>query len=163
MVDHFIAFENVSRDGYTKLSDQHDQDSHRIAKSRRLISSDLSFSSSCLYQDHVTILNYIVLSFRHDLALCLDLSLITVKLLQDIKVVDDDLDEGLLKVAVNDTSCLWSLGAIADGPLTNFVSTGCEETAEVEDLSHGCDGFWEGGVDTDVLALLGDLSVSLQS
>jgi len=55
---------------------------------------------------------------------------------------------------VDDTGGLWCLGAVSQRPLSDFVGTGCEERAKVEDLAHGDNDLWEGGLGLQLLALL---------
>ena len=57
----------------------------------------LAFRGASLDQQDISILDQIIFAFRHDLALCFNLALITV-LLQCIIIIHDDLDERFLKV-----------------------------------------------------------------
>jgi hypothetical protein len=91
-----------------------------------------------------------------DLGFCL-------QLLQEVEVVNNALDESLLKVTMNDTGGLRSLGTVTDSPLTDLISTGGEETAKVKSLTHGNDGLGQGGLATNLLALLLDLGISLEA
>jgi hypothetical protein len=120
--------------------------------------SFLCLSGTSLDEYDITILDNIILALGHDLALRLDSSFVTL-FLQYVVVVHDTLDEGLLEVAVNNTSGLWSLGASTDSPLTDLISTGCEETAELEGLTHGGNGLGKRGLGVKVLQLLGSLFV----
>jgi hypothetical protein len=119
----------------------------------------LTLSSSCLEEENISILNDVVLALGHDLTLGLDLAFIT-QLLQNVEVVDDSLDESLFEITVNDTSSLWRLGAVSDGPLADLVGTAGEERAQVESLAHDSDRLWKSGLDTKGLELLSSLGIA---
>lgn len=106
-----------------------------------------------LNQHDISILNHIVLALGHDLSSRLDSSLIA-KLPKDGVIVDNGLDEGLLKVSVNDTSRSGGLDALADSPLANLIRTGGEETGQVQCLAHGRDDLGQTGLGAKLLALL---------
>jgi hypothetical protein len=91
-----------------------------------------------------------------DLGFCL-------QLLQEVEVVNNALDESLLKVTMNDTGGLRSLGTVTDSPLTDLISTGGEETAKVKSLTHGNDGLGQSGLAANLLALLLNLGISLEA
>ena len=61
----------------------------------------LRFRSPCLDEDNITIFNHIVLPLGHNLACCLDRCFVP-ELFQDVVVVDNALDEGLLEVCRTD-------------------------------------------------------------
>lgn len=86
-----------------------------------------------------------------------------LQLFEGAEVVDNALNESLLKVTVNDTGGLRSLGTITDGPLTDLVGTSGEETAKVESLAHGNNGLGQSGLATNLLALLLNLGISLEA
>lgn len=97
---------------------------------------DLTLGSTSLDEENVSVLNHVVLALGHHLALGLDFRFIA-ELLEGVEVVDDGLDKGLLKVGVNDTGGLRSLGARhANGPLTDLVGAGGEEAAKLQRLAH---------------------------
>lgn len=123
----------------------------------------LALSSTGLEEDNITILNDVILALGHDLALGLDLGFVTTELPEDVVVVDDSLNEGLLEISVNDTSGLGSLGAVTDGPLANLIGTGGEERAEVEGLAHLDDNLGQSRLGANLLALLGGLGLSLEA
>lgn len=106
-----------------------------------------------LDDENVTILDNVVLALGHHLALGLDLGFVT-ELLDGAKVVDNGLDKGLLKVGVDDTGGLRSLGTVTDGPLTDLIGAGCEEAAKLEGLAHLENNLGQDRLGTDGLALL---------
>lgn len=120
----------------------------------------LALSSTGLDEHNVTILHYVVLTLGHDLALGLDLGFIT-KLLDNAKVVDNSLDKSLLKVGVDNTGSLGSLGAVADSPLADLVGSRCEEAAQLERLAHLDNQLGQGRLGANVLLLLLGLLLSL--
>lgn len=125
----------------------------------RIVALDLALSSTGLDEQNIAILNDVIFALGHDLTLGLDRRFITL-FPQSLVVVHDRLDEGLLKVAVNDTGSLRSLGAISDRPLPDLVRTSCEEAAEVEGLAHGGDDLGQRRLGSDSLAFLGGLLLS---
>ena len=133
-----------------------------IPRSTWQCASCLALCGTGLDEQDITVLNNVVLALCHDLALRLHTGLITL-LLQHIVVVHDSLNEGLLKVAVNDTSSLRCLGAVAKGPLPNLVRASGEEGAEVECLAHGGDDLGQGRLGAELLALLISLSIGLKA
>ena len=64
---------------------------------------------------------------------------------------------------MNDTGGLRSLGAVADGPLADLISTAREEAAQLQSLAHLQNDLGQDGLSADVLALLGNLSVGLEA
>jgi len=124
--------------------------------------STLALGGTSLEQDNITILDDVVLALGHDLALSLDLGL-GAELLEHGVVVDDTLNESLLKVTVDDTGGLRCLGAVAEGPLTDFVGTSGEEGAKVKSLAHGDDDLGESRLCSKLLALLRDLGIGLET
>lgn len=64
---------------------------------------------------------------------------------------------------MNDTGSLRGLGAVADGPLPDLVGTGGEERAQVQRLTHGDDGLGQSRRSTNVLALLVNLRLGLET
>lgn len=102
------------------------------------------------------------LTLCHDLALCLDSGFVTF-LTKDRVVVHDGLDESLFEIAVDDSSSLWCLDAVADCPLSDFVSTGGEEATELECLAHGDNDLGKSRLGAKSLALLGCFSISLEA
>lgn len=73
------------------------------------------------------------------------------------------LDESLLEVTVDDTGCLRRLGSVADGPLTDFISTGGEEGSEVQSLAHGKNDLGDSRLGAERLALLVYLVIVLET
>lgn len=124
--------------------------------------SALRLGGTSLDDKDITVLDDVFLTLGHHLALRLDLGFVA-KLLERAKVVDNGLDEGLLKVAVDNTGGLRSLGSGTDGPLTNLVRAACEEAAELQSLAHLQNDLGQDGLGTDVLALLGNLGVGLEA
>jgi hypothetical protein len=122
----------------------------------------LSLGCTGLDEDDITILDDVVLALGHDLSLGLDLGF-CLQLLEGAEVVNNALNESLLKVTVNDTGGLRSLGTVTDSPLTDLVGTGGEETAKVESLAHGNNGLGQSGLATNLLALLLNLGISLEA
>jgi hypothetical protein len=122
----------------------------------------LSLGGTSLDKDDVSILDNVVLALGHDLSLSLDLGF-CLQLLEEVEVVYDTLNESLLKVTVNDTGSLRSLGTVTDSPLTDLISTGGEETAKVKSLTHGNDGLGQSRLATNLLALLLNLGISLEA
>lgn len=110
--------------------------------------------STSLDEHDISILHHIVLALGHDLTSRLNSSLIAI-LPQGVVVVHNGLDEGLLKVSVNDTSSRGGLDALADSPLADLVRTGGEEAGQVQCLTHGCDDLGQAGLGAQLLALLG--------
>jgi hypothetical protein len=110
--------------------------------------------------DNIAVLHDVLLTLGHDLALGLDLCLIT-KFLKDVVVEDESLDEGLLEIIVNDTSGLRSLGAIADSPLSDLIRSDSEEAAKLQGLSHLKNDLGQNRVGTGILLLLLSLSLGL--
>lgn len=122
----------------------------------------LGLGSTSLDEDDVAVLNNVVLALGHDLSLGLDLGF-RLQLLEEVEVVYNALNEGLLKVTVDDTGSLRSLGTVTNSPLTDLVSTSGEETAKVEGLAHGNNGLGQSRLATNLLALLLDLSIGLEA
>ncbi|CRK18840.1 hypothetical protein BN1708_003185 [Verticillium longisporum] len=123
----------------------------------------INFIQSALAShQNVTILDDVILALGHDLALGLDLGLVS-ELLQHGEVVDEGLDERLLKVGVNDTGGARGLGAVAQGPLPDLVRAGREEAAEVERLAHLDDELGKGRVSANLLLLLEGLLLGLEA
>lgn len=118
----------------------------------------LALGSTGLDEEDITILNNVVLALGHDLTSSLDGTFIA-KLLQKSKVVHDGLDEGLLKVSVNNTGGSRGLGALADGPLADLISASSEEAGQVQGLTHGSDDLRQTGLGAQLLALLGGGSI----
>jgi hypothetical protein len=118
----------------------------------------LRLGRTSLDKDNITILDNIVLALGHDLTLRLDASFIAF-FPQHAVVVYDDLNECLLKVAVNDTGSLRCLGAVPYGPLPDLIGTSCKETAKVESLAHGNDDLGQDGLGTNSFLLLSRLRV----
>ena len=116
--------------------------------------TQLGLGSTSLDEHDITILNNVVLALGHDLTGSLDSRLIA-KLLQGAVVVHNSLNEGLLKVSVDDTGRGGGLGALADSPLANLIRTGSEEAGQVEGLAHGSDDLGQARGGTKLLALLG--------
>lgn len=112
----------------------------------------LRLGSTSLDEKDITILNDVVLALGHDLALGLDFGFIA-QFLQDVEIVDNGLDKSLLKVTVDNTGGLRSLGSVTDRPLADFVGTGCEEAAQLKGLAHLKDDLGQDGLSTDGLLL----------
>jgi hypothetical protein len=111
--------------------------------------------------DNITVLHDVLLTLGHDLALGLDLGLIT-KFLECVVVEDESLDEGLLEIVVNNTGGLRGLGASADGPLSNLIRSNSEETAKLQGLAHLENNLGENRLGTNGLLLLLSLSLGLE-
>ena len=122
------------------------------------MASRLRLCRTGLDKDDITILNNVVLALGHDLTLRLAGSFITF-FPQCGVVVHNTLDEGLLKVAVDNTRSLRRLGTSSYRPLSDFVGTGCEEAAKLKSLAHRLDGLGKRRLGAQVLELLGSLSV----
>jgi hypothetical protein len=120
----------------------------------------LALGSTSLEVDNIAVLHDVFLTLGHDLALGLDLRLIT-KFLKDVVVEDESLDKGLLEIVVNDTGGLRRLGTIANGPLADFIRSDCEEAAKLQGLSHLKNDLGQNRVSTSSLLLLLRLSLSL--
>lgn len=113
----------------------------------------LTLGGTSLEKENVTVHDDIFLALGHHLSLGLDLGFVT-KLLQVFIVMDNSLDESLLKVTVNHTSSLRGLGVSTDSPLTDLISAGCEEALELEGFAHLDNELGEGGVGAGGLHLL---------
>ena len=111
--------------------------------------------------DNIAVLHDVVLALGHDLALGLDLGLIT-KFLKDVVVEDESLDEGLLEIVVDNTGGLRGLGASANGPLSNLIRSNGEETAKLQGLAHLENNLGQNRLGTDGLLLLLGLSLGLE-
>lgn len=122
----------------------------------------LRLCGASLDEDNVPVLDNVVLAFGHDLTLCFDCRLVAF-FLQDCIVVYNNLDERLLKVAVNDSRGLRCLGAIPECPLSHLVCARCEEAAEVETLTHRCDDLGKRRLGAELLALFLYFGVVLES
>jgi hypothetical protein len=72
----------------------------------------LRLGRTSLDEDDITILDDVILTLGHDFALRLDTGFIAL-FPQHAVVVYDDLDEGLLKVTVDDTGSLRCLSAVS--------------------------------------------------
>lgn len=110
----------------------------------------------------ITVLDDVVLALGHDLPLGSDLGFVT-ELLEVGVLEDDGLDEGLLKVSVDNTSRLGRLGAVAESPLANLIGADSEEAAEIEGLAHGDNELGKSRLGADLLLLLSNLLVSLEA
>lgn len=121
----------------------------------------LALGSTGLDVQDVTVFYDVLLALGHDLALGLDLGLFT-KFLERVVVENEGLDEGLLEIVVNDTSGLRSLGASADGPLSNLISSDSEEAAKLQGLAHLKNDLGQNRVDTNGLHLFLGLGLSLE-
>lgn len=110
---------------------------------------------------NITILHDILLTLGHDLALGLDLGLVT-ELLEGVVVENESLDEGLLEVIVDDTSSLRGLGAIADGPRSDFIRSDSEEASQLQGLAHLENNLGQSRVGANVLLLFLGLGLSLE-
>jgi len=122
----------------------------------------LSLGGTGLDEDDVSVLDNVVLALGHDLSLGLDLGF-CLQFLKEVEVVDNALNEGLLKVTVNDTGSLGSLGTVTDGPLTDLVGASGEERAKVEGLAHGNDSLGQSRLAANLLALLLNLGIGLKA
>lgn len=122
----------------------------------------LALGSTGLEQENIAVFHDIIFALGHQLALGSDLGFVT-ELFKYAVVVHDGLDEGLLKVGVNDTGGLRRLGAIADGPLTDLIRADGEEAAQVEGLAHLDNKFRQRRLGTDILALCLNLSLGLEA
>jgi hypothetical protein len=111
--------------------------------------------------DNITVFHDVLLTLGHDLALGLDLGLIT-KFLERVEVEDESLDEGLLEIVVNNTGGLRGLGASADGPLSNLIRSNSEETAKLQGLAHLENNLGQNRLSTNGLLLLLSLSLGLE-
>jgi len=111
--------------------------------------------------DNITVLHDVLLTLGHDLALGLDLGLIT-KFLERVVVEDESLDEGLLEIVVNNTGGLRGLGASADGPLSNLIRSNSKETAKLQGLAHLENNLRQNRLSTNGLLLLLSLSLGLE-
>ena len=60
---------------------------------------------------------------------------------------------------VDNTSCLGSLCAIPDAPLSDFIGTTSEETSKVQCRSHGNNNLGKGTLYAELLALLFNLGI----
>lgn len=120
---------------------------------QKLISDSLRLSSTSLEENNISILHDVVFTLGHQLSRILDRSLRS-ELLKNIEVVDQRLDKRLLEISVNDTSRLWRLRAVSDGPLADLISSGGEEGTEVQNLAHSSNQLWQRRLDTQGLALL---------
>lgn len=118
----------------------------------------LVLRSTSLDEHDISILNHIILTLGHDLTSGLHGSLVA-KLPEGAVVVHDSLDEGLLKVSVNDTSRTGGLDTLADSPLADLVRTGGEEAGQVQCLTHGRDDLGQTGLGAQLLALLSSSSI----
>lgn len=116
----------------------------------------LRLGSTGLDEQDITVLDDVFLALGHDLSLGLNFGFIA-QLLQNVEVIDNGLDKGLLKVTVNDTGGLRSLGSVTDRPLADFIGTGCEEAAQLKGLAHLKDDLGEDRLSADGLLLLLDL------
>ena len=72
----------------------------------------LRLGRTSLDEDDITILDDVILTLGHDLALRLDAGFIAL-FPQDAVVVHYDLDEGLFKVTMDNTGSLRCLGAVS--------------------------------------------------
>ena len=106
-----------------------------------------------LDQKDIAILDDIILTLGHDFTSSLDRGFITI-LPKSVVVVNNCLNEGLFKVAVDYTGRGWCLGVLPDGPLADFISTSGEETGQVENLAHLHDGLGQTRFSAEPLALL---------
>ena len=98
----------------------------------------LGLGSSSLDEENVAVLDHIVLTLGHDLALGSYSGFVSF-LLQHVVVEHNGLNECLFKVCVDDASSLGRLGAVSYRPLADFICAACEEAAQVEGLAHGGD------------------------
>lgn len=118
----------------------------------------LALGSTGLDEHDITVVDEVILTLGHDFTSSLDRVLIT-ELTQNTVVVHNSLDEGLLKVGVDDTGSGGRLDALANGPLTNLVFTSGEEAGQVQGLTHGSDDLGQTGLGVQLLALLKSGSV----
>jgi hypothetical protein len=109
----------------------------------------------------IAVLDDVFLTLGHNLALGLDLGLVT-ELLQGVVVEDESLDEGLLEIGMNDTGSLRRLGASSDGPLSNLIRSNSEEAAKLKGLAHLKNDLGQDRFGTNVLLLLLSLSLGLK-
>lgn len=126
------------------------------------LTTSSTLGSSSLDEEDITILDNVVLSFGHNLPLCAHAGFVAL-FLQHAVVVHNHLDECLLKVTVDDTSRLRSLGAVPYRPLANLVCAGGEEAAEVELLAHRRDDLRQCGASAKLLALFGGFGIGLKT
>lgn len=113
----------------------------------------LALGSTSLDEENITVLNNVVLALGHNLTGSLDSTFVT-KLLKESKVIHNGLDEGLLKVSVDNSGGSRSLDALANSPLADLIGTGGEEAGQVQCLTHGSDNLRETGLGAELLALL---------
>lgn len=63
---------------------------------------------------------------------------------------------------MDDTGSLRRLGALADSPLSDFVSTACKEAAKVQGVTHSNNDLWQSRLGSQLLALFVGLRVGFE-
>lgn len=108
-------------------------------------------------QEDVSVVNNVIFTLLSIKTLCLDSRFVSM-LLEISELHRLCANETSFEIGVNDTSSLWGLGSISDGPAFYFVCAGSEVVDELKILITGLDDSVNHG-DTTQLFRLGSLNL----